>query len=234
MSERLLQQALLEACEKEFTPFEDGGEHRFSRRHKKKMMAMFKEFSGKLKRKMPLKRRIIVVVIAVLLAALTGVTAVAVAKSFGIFNVSVTHTTIGVTGTTEAPKQIEDIYYLPELPEGYIVTKYEANENWVEWFIIKKENPNCMLLFDQYVKDFYTINVNNGNDGINFINVGEYEGYCVDFGYDQLMLAWDHGDYVLSFFSTNMTPLTVDDLIELALTVRVDPELEYGLQTWDF
>lgn len=91
-----------------------------------------------------------------------------------------------------------------------------------------------MLLFDQYVKDFYTVNVNNGNNGINFINVGEYEGYCVDFGYDQLELAWDHGDYVLSFFSTNMTPMTVDDLIELALTVRVDPELEYGLQTWDF
>lgn len=71
MSERLLQQALLEACEKEFAPFEDGGEHRFSRRHKKKMMAMFKEFSGKPEGKMPLKRRIIVVVIAVLLAALT-------------------------------------------------------------------------------------------------------------------------------------------------------------------
>ena len=234
MSERLLQQALLEACEKEFASFEDGGEHRFSRRHKKKMTAMFKEFSGKPERKMPLKRRIIVMVIAVLLAALTGVTAVAVAKSFGIFNVSVTHTTIGMTDTAKAPKQIEDIYYLPELPEGYTVIKYEANENWVEWRILKKDALNCELLFAQYVKDFYTVNVNNGNNGINFINVGEYEGYCVDFGYNQLMLDWDHGDYVLSFFSTNMDPMTVDDLIELALTVRVDPELEYGLQTWDF
>lgn len=234
MSEKLLQQALLEACEKEFAPFENGEEHSFSHRHKKKMKTMFKEFLRKPKKKMPLKRRIIVAVIAVLLAALTGVTAVAVAKSFGIFNVSVTHTTIGMNDTTGAPKQIEDIYYLPDLPEGYVIYKYEANENWVEWFIIKKEDPNCQLLFDQYVKDFYTININNGNNGINFIDVGEYEGYYVDFGYDQLTLTWDHGDYVLSFFSTNIDAMTVDDLIELALTVRVDPELEYGLQTWDY
>lgn len=232
MSEKLLQQALLEACQQEFVPFEDGGEHRFSRRHKKKMKAMFKAFSGKPKKKMPLKRRLIVAVIVILLASFMGITAVAVASKFGIFNVSVTHTTIGVTDTTGSPKQIEDIYYIPVLPEGYAVYQYDANADWVSWIITKTDGPG-ELLFSQHVKEDYSSLINNGNSGINFINVGEYEGYYVDFGYDQLSLNWDHGDYVLSFFSSNSDTMTVDDLIELALTVRVDPELEYGLHIWD-
>lgn len=232
MSEKLLQQALLEACQQEFAPFEDGGEHRFSRGHKRKMKAMFREFSRKPKKKIPLKRRIIIAAIAILLATLTGTTAVAVGQRFGIFNVSITHTTVGLTDSEGAPRRIEDIYCIPELPEGYHVYQYDADENAVGWIISETSGPRS-LCFSQYVKDNYSSMINNANSGINFIKVGEYEGYYVDFGYDQLSLTWDHGDYVMSFFSVS-EDMTIDDLIELALSVRVDPELEYGEQIWLF
>lgn len=231
MSDNLLQQALLEVCEKEFAPFEDGEEHRFSRRHKRKMKAMFKEYSRGAKKKMPLKKRIIIAVIAVLLAAVTGATAAAVGQRFGIFNVSRTHTEIGVLDPKDAPKQIEDIYYIPVLPEGYAVYQYDANADWVSWITTKIDGPG-ELLFSQHVKEDYSSLINNRNSGINFINVGEYEGYYVDFGSDQLSLTWDHGDYVMSFFSVS-EDMTINDLIELALSIRVDPELEYGERIWD-
>lgn len=232
MSEKLFQQALLEACENEFAEFGNGDEHRFSRRHKRKMKALFKEFSRRPKRKLPLKRRLIVVIIAILLASFMGVTAVAVGQKFGIFNISITHTTIGVTDTEGAPTKIEDIYR-PALPEGYITFSYNANENWVEWRMADLNHFGGELLFDQYVKEDHQAVINNGNSGINFINVGEYEGYYVEFGYGQISMQWDHGDYVMSFFSTSDT-MTVDDLIELALAIEIDPELEYGERTWDY
>ena len=231
MSEKLLQQALLEACEKEFAPFEDGEEHRFSRRHKRKMKELFKEYSRGDKKKMPLKKRIIIAVIAVLLAALTGATAAAVGQRFGIFNVSITHTEVGVIDAEDAPKRIEDIYYIPVLPEGYGVYQYTARAEWVSW-IIPKVNGGGELLFSQNVKEDYSSRINNQNSGINFIDVGEYEGYYVDFGYDQLSLEWDHGDYVMGLFSVGKD-FTIDDLIELALSIQVDPELEYGERIWD-
>lgn len=229
MSEKLLQQALLEACQQEFAPFEDGGEHRFSRDHKRKMKAMFKEFSRKPKKKISLKRRIVIVAIAVLVTGLLGVTAVAVANRFGIFGVFHDHTEIITNDRSDVPTQIEDIYCLPNPPLGYHLYEYSANIGSVTFIYISETDVDINgfpmeMMFDQCTKDDYHSYINTEGYEIVNIYVENYEGYYVDFDH-AILLVWDNNDYVFELYSDQFN---LDELLEMAKTVCIDPEAEFG------
>lgn len=222
MSERLLQQALLDACQQEFAPFENGEKHCFSHRHNKKIKMMFKEIPRKSKKKMSLKRRVLIAVISILLAVFLGVTAMAVANRFGIFGVFSDHTEIITNDRSDVPTQIEDIYCVPDPPVGYSLYEYSATPVGVSWTYL--DNENNLFSLNQQLKDGYHAYANTEGYSLVFTNVGEYEGYYIDFGEDGALLDWDNDDYILCLDGN----FTVNDLTEIAKTVCVNPDLEFG------
>ena len=227
MSEKLLQQALLEVCNKEFALFEDGEEHRFSRKHNRKMKDMFAEYLGKSMKRIPLKRHIIIALCVILLAVITGMTAVAIANKFGIFAIFQDHTEVVTTDRTDVPEYIEEIYCLPNPPKGFHLYEYLYNEGFVS-VTYYDDSFKHVLSFQQILKENYHAYVDTEGYDIVFTNVGEYEGYYVDYFDDSYgkasLLVWDHGDYVFELLGH----FTVEEFMEMAETICVDPDAEFG------
>lgn len=227
MSEKLLQQALLEVCNKEFAPFEDGEEHLFSRKHNRKMKAMFAEYSGKSRKRIPLKQRIIIAVCVILLAVITGMTAVAIANKFGIFAIFQDHTEVVTTDRTDVPESIGKIYCIPNPPDGYNLYEYIYDYDYVS-VTYYDDSFKHVLSFQQLLKDNYLAYVDTEGYDIVFTDVGEYEGYYVDYFDDNYgeasLLVWDNGDYVFELLGH----FTVDEFMEMAKTICVDPNAEFG------
>lgn len=234
MSEKLLEQALLEACEKEFAPFEDGEEHRFSRRHRRTMKAMFAEFSGKPKKKIPLKRRIIVAIIAILLAIPLGITANAYIERFFTRTQYSTRYEQGYQeifwSDQNGDEKIERFYKIGDIPQGARFSRYSANERYgVDMFYMLdgSDNDGYDMFFSQFLKQNTAVMAPLDYTLIT-VKVGDYEGFYTEFP-DHHRICWDHGDYMMSINAPKS--FTVDELIEMAKSVVVDPDGEFG--EWD-
>lgn len=232
MSERLLQQALLKACDMEFAQFKDGEAHHFSRRHNRKMKVMFAEYAGKPKKKISIKRRIIVAACIVLLAAILGITAYAIATKFEIIAIFQDHTEVVATDSTSVPEIIEEIYCIPIPPDGYHLYEYTYDYGFVT-ATYYDDSMKHILSFEQILKEDYLAYVNTEGYDIVFTYVGEYEGYYVDYFDDNYgkasLVVWDNGDYVFELLGH----FTVEELVEMAETVCVDPNAEFGYWCMD-
>lgn len=194
MSEELFKEALLEACEKEFAPFETGKAHRFSRAHKRKIKAMCTEFSRRKARKLPLKKRLLIAMCAVIFAVTSGITAGAAVKGF-VRKEQIDHTEVRLADMESSPKTIEYEYYLPEIPEHYVLDEKYSEKWFVHTSYIKFGTTRSMVL-KQDIRENYKALLDNERHTLEDIDVNGHKGlYLGD--EKSSVLIWDNGDYVL-------------------------------------
>ncbi len=204
----------------EFSEFDNPPKHFFSRRHRKAMKEILypqttSTFTAK--RKMPLKKRVIIMLIVILLSAL-GITAGAAISRGFTRKEHRDNTELFAVNAENAPKTIEYVYYLPKIPEGYEPHEQFSDSTWVHSSFINLASRRTITL-DQDVKEGYGIHFDNEHYILEKMIVnGKYALYYEGNGFG--IIVWDNEDYILKISGD----FTKDELIALAESVEIKRE----------
>lgn len=204
----------------EFAEFDNPPKHFFSRRHRKAMKAILYPHTApepSEKRHIPLKRRVLIVLMVVILMAFGISAGAAMIRGFTRKENS-DNTEIFAVNAENAPKTIEYVYYLPEIPEGYVPHEYTADSWSVNTSYINL-SINKTLNFNQHVKDGYHTHLDNERHELEEIEInGKYALYL---GSDSWgTITWDNEDYVLEVSGC----FTKEELIALAESAVIKEE----------
>ena len=231
MGEYTLENVLDEVLRRDFMPFDVPCRHKFSLRHNRRMKKLFSANPDmgfeKTHARIPIRKRLTVALVLVLLMALAGLSA---AASFGGSFIGSFGFMKNTTGTTEVVSLdvhnendfISEIYKLDALPAGYVYNEYWGGLD--RTFTYYKNGNGDLLMMMQSVKEEfrpeYIENVSeftetsiNGMCGY-YSNVEEYTD-----------LVWDNGEYI---FELN-GKLPVEDLIKAAESLCIDTNYRMGL-----
>ncbi len=205
----------------EFSEFDNPPRHFFSRRHRKAMKEILypqttSTFTAK--RKMPLKKRVIIMLIVILLSAF-GITAGAAISRGFTRKEHRDNTELFAVNAENAPKTIEYVYYLPKIPEGYVLSE-KTNDQWHEITIYTNSITKRNIVIHQTVKEGYKTHLDNEHSILEDIYVNGHTGlYFFSKEYDDVWseVIWDNNDYVLELsgdFDKNA-------LIDLAESLKI-------------
>ena len=179
--------------------------HHFSRRHRKAMNEILcpraeyklnEPISGQ--RHIPVKKRIWIVVLVIILAAI-GITAGAEAIRGFNRRVHQDNTELLTANAENCPKTIENVYYLSEIPEGYELYKIDSSGSSVYTSYVNP-NTNSWLVVTQYIKDGYKSNFNTEYNDFEELEInGNYALYLDSSDSEEFFgsIVWDNGDYIL-------------------------------------
>lgn len=198
--------------------------HHFSRRHRKAMNEILhskmeykpNEFiSGQMH--IPLKKRILIAVLVIILAML-GITAGAEAIRGFNRKVHPDNTELLTANAEYYPKTIENVYYLPEIPEGYELYEVESSVFRIYTAYINYDTNRCFT-FKQNVKDEYRTHFDNEYQTYEELEIkGHYALYInnSDSEGNSGIIVWDNEDYILQI-SGNFSK---EELIILAKSAK--------------
>ncbi len=202
---------------REFAKFDNPPKHHFSRRHRKAMREILyprsKSFAAD-NCHIPLKKRVLVVLMLILLSAFGIAAGAAAIRGFARQEYR-DHTELFQVNADNCPKTIEDVYYLPVIPKEYELYKQIFDSGWVNLSYIDY-STNKTLLFDQYVKDVFHIGFDNERGNLEEISVnGKYALYYN--GGSLGIIIWDNEDYIMQISGD----FSEDELIALAGSVEI-------------
>ena len=227
MAEYTLENVVDEVLRRDFMPFEEPCEHRFSLRHRRRMKKLFSAPPfEKTTAKIPLKKRLTIVLVLVLLMALAGFSA---AASFGGSFIGSFGFMKNVTGTTEVVSLdmqnendfISDIYKLGAPPEGYVYDEYWGDLD--RTFAFYRNGTDDFLLLMQSVKEEFCTEYNENVPEFTETDVKGMSGYYSTLdGYTELV--WDSGEYIFSLSGK----LPIEELIRAAESLCLDPNYRMG------
>lgn len=78
------------------------------------------------------------------------------------------------------------------------------------------DSNNHYIFFTQTVKNVYNVNFDNENGELNYLSIGNSDGYIVDLGNNEYLITWDDGEYVFDIIGN----IDQKQLIELAESVH--------------
>ena len=210
---------LEQVCEEEFSEFSNPTEHKFRLKNRIRMRRILSRFKRNSTVKVPVRRmnrRLVTAIVIVILLAVMAVTATAILLLKGfIAKEHEDNTQLFAENIAGAPTTIEEIYYIPELPEGYECIDIIALDTNVSTTYYN-QNSNFINL-NQYVKSKY--NTHYDNNTMYPIMVGEYNGVFIDHSSEQVLtcVIWDGGDYIFHLEGT----MSKDEIMSLAESVKI-------------
>lgn len=226
MNETTLKEILEEICEEEVNEYEKikPPYHFFSIRHRKAMKEILYphrqsqpvEISSK-HRYIPVRKRLLIMTMVVVMAVMCITAGGAMIRGFNR-KVYPDYTMLLAANAENCPKTIENVYYLPEIPEGYEL--YEENYNiyrvtkFYENIITKRE-----MTFAQDVKEGYTHKFDNERNTFEEVDInGKYGLYLKPNNENKISgtIVWDNEDYILQISGD----FTKNELIELAKSAK--------------
>mgnify|MGYP003289271378 CR=1 FL=1 len=123
------------------------------------------------------------------------------------------HSIIRYEGNDISPSSIEDIYEITYDLSGFDIV-YTDYDNFSRYTTYIKDNTT--IYFNQYVKEFYDVNVNTEDAELSTITINGHEAiYFLD-NRQYYHLIWDNGDYIISLSSN----IGKDALIDIAESVK--------------
>lgn len=199
---------------------------RFSIKHKIAMKKIFRKFADNAYNKSstnktvyvpskPIsirKRLVIVAIIIVGMAVLTGFVIMFISNGFR-GKVYHDNTHLFAVNTEGCPATIEKVYKLSVLPDGYEFVNSSFSNEYV--FTTYMNKNKAVIYFIQYVKSEFSPHINT--EGVNFheTTVGQcsavYEEHNIEGIVDSIVI-WDNQDYILRL-SGNFTK---DEIVKLA------------------
>ena len=234
MSEQKLNDVLMESYRDEFEEFDNVPEHKFSLKHGLAMKRIFKLYEKNTEcyrketmQNTPAKPKVkftrktaLVLVMIIFLGAFLGCTAVYYISHNFYGEVHKEYTRIHPIYTENCPTRIEEEYYLPDIPEGFVLLE-EDSSPFSSFTLYMNEATNQTIVFNQIVKSaFGTVHLNTEHHDLEEIKINGNYGILLDFSDDTQnsgLVMWDNGDYILEV-SADMNK---NDVINLAESAKI-------------
>ena len=201
-NQELFKQALVEGvnrrldreiatCDEEIT---------YSRRHIKNMARIV---NGKQIKK-PLNRKMIAILVAAAILLLAGC-AIIYRNEIRDFITDIREHFVKVSfseGENES-QNIEEIYELTYVPEGYSLEKEEVNRIFVQYLFVNEDDDYIKFIQQSLDSSSFSVDIEHGNYDI--INIGEYEIYYRQTDGINYYL-WNDGKYAMQLYAFNELP----------------------------
>ncbi len=163
----------------------------------------------------PLKKRVAVLSIAIMMAVGLG-TGVGASLAAGLKRSDVTKgrfrfEPVSMDGAKEF---VEYEYYIPDIPEEFYLEQYDGCMFEITFSYVSYDEKK-ILFFSQYTKYNSLYHDNQLWGSIEDVMVGDKYGTLI-ISDDLVQLYWDNGDYILSIFGS----LSVDETMCLAESVQ--------------
>lgn len=233
MSEKILGEILAEICEEEISSFNYLPQFKPSLRHKlamKRIFTLFEKNSHNIintsqtiphsrHTHLSLRKRLIIVFILIVCAALlTGFIYSYVSKNFH-GTVYIDNTQLFAINLENCPKTIEYEYYLSVLPDGFEVIEHDSSTTdiYTKYRNILSEQE---VIFIQCTKEMFDTHYNTEKHDFEEIEINGHSGLCIDFSdikHNSSTIIWDNDDYILEIKGN----LSKKDLIVLAESAKV-------------
>lgn len=200
---------------REFAVFDNPLKHYFPRSHRKAMREILypRTNSAADNRRIPLKKRVLIVLMVILLSAF-GIAAGAAAIRGFTRKEYRDNTKLFALNDDNYPKTIEDVYYLPDIPDGFELCEQIFNTNLVH-LRYDDSSTNRKLIFDQHVKEGFSTQFDNEQDILEEMEIsGKYALYSENNSFGIIIL--DNEDYIFEISGN----LTKNELISLAESVK--------------
>lgn len=168
--------------------------------------------------RIPVRKRIVLVLLIVLLAAIGG-TAGAVAIYGFKQERHREYTILRTVNADNCPKTIETVYYLPEIPEGYELYKENSGKRSI-YIAYINHNTNISMVFEQIVKERYKGYFDTERQDFEELDINGHYALYLDFSdseHDSGVIVWDNGDYILKINGS----FNKSKLVELAKSVII-------------
>lgn len=228
MDEYTLENVLDEVLRRDFMPFEEPCGHRFSLRHRREMKKLFSTNLGfeKTSARIPVRKRLMIALVLVLLMALAGISAAAnyggsFIGTFGFMKNAAGSTAVVSLDVQPENNFISDIYKLGAPPAGYVYNEYMGDLG--STFTLYRNGMGDCLVMMQFVKEEFRPEYNEKFSEFTETNVNGMSGYYLTLdGYTELV--WDSGEYI--FLLDGKFP--VKELINIAESLCIDTNYRMG------
>ncbi len=198
MSESILKSVLEEKYSKEFDVYSNAPNHFFSIRHKRKMKTIFAK-SPAAKNNIKLNKRFATLLVAIVFLAVLSITAVAMAIAGFLSKEHSDNTELFAINYENAPTEIEDIYYLSELPIGFEVYSLTQTEVRVTTTYYNQFEDKY-IIFSQHTKNGFNTHIDNEQGEMTDTTVNGYVGLYYTNNKCHIIL-WDDKDYIFELTS---------------------------------
>lgn len=227
MGECVFDIILQEWAESEWEEYADAPGFKTSKKHDRAMKRIFKLYDKNTRHLRPqseigiraIRRRIMVALIVIILAVMTGfTTAYFISRSFR-GEVHSANTELFSINMDNCPTVIEDKYYLSKLPEGFEEDKSDSTP-FYEFVSYENMQTGQTILFEQWVKsEFDSMRFNNEKVELVEVEIKGYNGFILEYGdyIDYCDLIWDNEDYLLHISSN----LPKNELLILAENTKL-------------
>lgn len=228
MSESVLKSVLEESARLEWGSYANAPAHVFSKRHERSMQRIFKLYDKNIRRsiainrprRIRLTRKTALVLLAVFfLAAVTGcAVAYYVSHSFR-GAVHSDNTELRPIDTENCPTDIDVIYYLPEIPKGFVAMESYFIPGFMEVYYV---NPSTEqgFGFSQDTKIGFSVHADTERVPLEEVIINGHYGVCLsEYRKNTVFtsIIWDNGDYILQVAGN----LDKDLAIELAESAKI-------------
>ena len=228
MLEYTLNDVLDEVLRRDFSLFEAPCGHKFSLRHRRRMKKLFSADSVPRaeKTRLPIKKRLMTVLVLVLLMALAGISAAAnfggsFIGSFGFMKNASGLTAVASLDVRNEKDFIADIYKLGAPPADYVFDEYWGSLDRTYTFY--RNGTDDFLLMSQSVKNEFRPEYTEKVTEFTETDVNGMSGYYSTFdGYTELV--WDSGEYIFSLSGK----FPIEELTEAAESLCPDPNYRMG------
>ena len=222
---------LEEWFESEWEELADAPEFKTSQKHNRAMKRIFRRYERNTRKLRPrtdigirnTRKRLLVAMLVIILAVLTGCAAYVMSKSFRVEGQG-KYTEVTLLSIENCPTIIEDKYYLSGLSNEFELTDTQIPSATNPPYIVKcyeNKQTGQRIRFKQYIKSEYGLHRYH-TKGLKFIELEINDHSALFFNhstddYDMTWVLWDNGDYLLSV----MGDLPKKDLLDLAESTKV-------------
>lgn len=227
MSESIFASVIEEWAERDRERYSDAPNFKTSKKHDRAMRRIFKRYEKNTRKLRPqaeirvrtVRKRVIVALLVIILAVITGFTAkYFISRSFhGIVHSD--RTELFPINTENCPTVIEDKYYLSELPEGFEVFD-TVSSPYYEYVCYENAQTGQTIIFEQWTKpEFGPIHFNTEKGKLVEVEINGHYGVCLELSDNQNYtgLIWDNGDYILQLTGD----LPKNELVNLAKSAKL-------------
>lgn len=194
--------------------------HKFSKEFEAKMNKLMGKPSTT--RRITHKKMITYIAVAIVAASMITLSVGAVREAFIRFitNIFQTHTDVRSVTDNNAPLDFSDKY---EITSDMSEFKHIGTSEDVFTREYIYQNEHCIIIYNQYIKEYYNVTENTEGYDMEVIDVNGSEGYYIDLlDLYSKRIAWDNGDYVFSISVTYDETYQFDEnkLFEIANSVK--------------
>lgn len=216
-----IEEVLEEVYRLDYAEFDNPPKHFFSRRHKQNIKSiLFPRREQPVSPKVKLRpQKMVIILVLVFLAILTGAVIILRLPSF-TGTVYPDNTQMFAYDPT-APTIIEDVYYIADLPNNYVLTeKYgEIGDDFIRSSYTDTSTGDS-LVFEQFTKIHFDKKYDNEHAEIIYMKVNGYDGFVwkstnSEHGYKEI--AWDNGDYIFTIWCN----LNENSILDLAKSAKI-------------